>query len=393
MSYDVDALRAREFPWTESGEHIYLDNAKTGALPASAVAAAAKWAALRAEPFRLSAYQDLEVFRKCRELVAKLIGANIGEIACMVNTSYGINLASLGLPLKPGDVVLTYEGEYPADVYPWMSLAKKGVKLEFIPKRDGLQDEARLLEELKRPDVRVVTMSWVSFSTGYRADLATIGRACRERGIYFVVDAIQGVGAVTLNMSTLEIDVLACGGQKWLLSPWGSGFVYVREGLLRAIEPAVVGWLAMRSSEDFTRMVDYDFTLYEDARRFQVNTLPAQDFAGLNASLEMFMELGPAAVETHIESIVSEAVQWAQAHSELIRLVTPADPAKRAGVLAIAPRDPAAASRALAAANISHSLREGAIRLSPHCFNTNAEMRKALGVLEESASVLRDRAR
>lgn len=381
MTYDVDALRTREFPWTLSGEHVYLDNAKTGALPQRAVKVAAEWAALRAQPYKLSTYQDLEVFRKTRELVAKLIGAKIGEIACMTNTSYGINVAMLGLPLKSGDVVLTYEGEYPADVYPWMSLAKKGVKLELIPKRDGLQDEMRLLEELKRPEVRVVTMSWVSFSTGYRADLATIGQACRERGIYFVVDAIQGVGAATLDMSRLNIDVLACGGQKWMLAPWGSGFVYVREGLTREIEPAVVGWLAMKSSEDFTRMVDYDFKFYDDARRFQINTLPAQDFAGLNASLEMFFELGTEAVEAHIAGIVGEAVEWAHAHEDIVRLVTPAEVNRRAGVVAIAPRDPAAASKALFAAGVSHSLREGAIRISPHCFNTSAEMRRALEVM------------
>jgi selenocysteine lyase/cysteine desulfurase len=381
MSFDVDALRTREFPWTQSEEVTFLDNAKTGALPARAVRALKTWADLRAEPYRLSTYQDLEVFRRTRELVAKLIGANIGEVACMANTSQGINVASLCLPLERGDVVLTYDGEYPADIYPWMSLAKKGVKLELIPKRDGLQDEARLLEELKRPEVKVVTMSWVSFSTGYRADLATIGRACRERGIFFVVDAIQGVGAMTLDVSKLQIDILACGGQKWLLSPWGTGFVYVREELARELEPAVVGWLAMKSSEDFTRMVDYDFKYYDDARRFQINTLPAQDFAGLNASLEMFLELGPAAVEAHIEGIVSEAVKWAQENCDTVRLVTPADPKKRAGVLAIAPRDPVAASKALSDAKIFHSLREGAIRLSPHCFNTIGEMRRALDVL------------
>ena len=385
MSYDVGTLRAKEFPWADNGEQTFLDNAKTGALPARAVSALKTWADLRAEPFRLTTYQDLEVFRKTRELVSKLIGAKVGEIACMGNTSYGINVASLGLPLESGDVVLTYEGEYPADVYPWMSLAKKGVKLELIPKKDGLQDEARLLEELKRPEVRVVTMSWVSFSTGYRADLATIGRECRKRGIYFVVDAIQGVGAMTLDMSKLEIDVLACGAQKWLLGPWGAGFVYVREGLARELEPAVVGWLAMKSSEDFTRMVDYDFTFYDDARRFQINTLPAQDFAGLNASLEMFLELGAEAVERHIEGIVSEAVRWAGANGDKVRLVTPADPAKRAGVLAIAPRDPKAASKALREAKIFHSLREGAIRLSPHCFNTSGEMRRALEVLGGNA--------
>jgi cysteine desulfurase / selenocysteine lyase len=386
MSYDVDALRAREFPWAQQGEQIFLDNAKTGALPARAVETLKAWADLRAAPYRLTTYQDLEVFRRSRELVSKLIGAKVGEIACMPNTSYGINVASLGLPLKSGDVVLTYDGEYPADVYPWMSLAKKGVKLELIPKRNGLQDEARLLEELKRPEVKVVTMSWVSFSTGYRADLATIGRECRRRGIYLVVDAIQGVGAMTLDVSKVEIDVLACGGQKWLLAPWGTGFVYVREELTRELDPAVVGWLAMKSSEDFTRMVDYDFKYYDDARRFQINTLPAQDFAGLNASLEMLLELGPENVERHIEGIVTEAVSWAQANGDEVRLVTPADPARRAGVLAIAPRDPVGASAALNEAKISHSLREGAIRLSPHCFNTREEMGRALELLGRSTS-------
>jgi cysteine desulfurase / selenocysteine lyase len=143
----------------------------------------------------------------------------------------------------------------------------------------------------------------------------------------------------------------------------------------------VVGWLAMKSSEDFTRMVDYDFKYYDDARRFQINTLPAQDFAGLNASLEMLLELGPESVERHIEGIVSEAVKWAEANGDKVRLVTPADPAKRAGVLAIAPKDPVAASAALEEAKIFHSLREGAIRLSPHCFNTREEMGRALEVL------------
>lgn len=128
-------------------------------------------------------------------------------------------------------------------------------------------------------------------------------------------------------------------------------------------------------------MVDYDFVYYDDARRYQINTLPAPDFAGLNASLELFFELGPESVAEHIEGVVSEAVQWALANGDKVRLVTPADPAKRAGVLAIAPRDPVAASEALSAAKIFHSLREGAIRLSPHCFNTREEMGRALEVL------------
>jgi cysteine desulfurase / selenocysteine lyase len=380
VDYDVDALRAREFPWTARGDAIYLNNASTGAQPARSVAAQAAFNALRADPSRLRPGEDIDLFRVTRSLVARLINAKPAEIACMGNTTYGINIAARALPLRAGDVVLTHDGEFPTNIYPWMALAKQGVRLERIPLRDGLPDEARLLEELRRPEVRVVTTSWVTFATGYRADLAAIGRACRERGIYFVVDAIQGLGALTLDVAALDIDILACGGQKWLLSPWGTGFAYIREELARTLEPAAVGWMSVRASEDFTRLVDYDFTYHDDARRFEVITLPAQDFAGLNASLELLFELGPATVASYIASLVSCGVDWARGRDD-VRLVTPADPARRAGILSIAPRDPAAASRRLTEARISHSLREGAIRLSPHGYNTRAELQRALCAL------------
>ena len=275
---------------------------------------------------------------------------------------------------------MTFDREFPANIYPWMALAPIGVTLERIPCRDGLADEEALLLALDKPGVKAVTVSWVSFATGYRVDLARIGRACRERGIYFIVDAMQGLGALTLDVRECFVDVLACGGQKWLLSPWGTGFVYVRSELVTALEPSSVGWLAMRGSEDFTRLVDYDFTYWDDARRFEVITLPFQDFAGLNASLELLLELGPKRVEEHVAGLVDMAVEWSR-NRAAVKLVTPAEPERRAGIVALAPSDPRAASEKLKRARISHSLREGAIRLSPHCYNTDAEMEEALEVL------------
>ena len=119
----------------------------------------------------------LAVLRRARELSAELLHARVEEIALMVNTSYGINLAARSLPLRSGDVVLTYDGEFPANIYPWMALASRGITLERIPLRNGLPDEERLLESLDRADVRVVAVSWVQFATGYRTDLARLGRA------------------------------------------------------------------------------------------------------------------------------------------------------------------------------------------------------------------------
>jgi selenocysteine lyase/cysteine desulfurase len=380
VTYDVQALRAREYPWAERGEAIYLNNASTGAIPARTLRASADFSALRSEPWRLTDAAQFAILRRTRELAAKLINASPDEIACMSNTTYGLNIAARCLPLKAGDVVLTFDREFPANVYPWMALEKRGITLTRIPTRDRLPDEDALIAAMDGKNVKVVTIGWVNFATGYKADLARIGRECKKRGLYFVVDVMQGLGAATLDAPACNIDILACGGQKWLLSPWGSGFTYVRRELVRQLEPEAVGWMAMRASEDFTRLVDYEFAYHDDARRFEVITVPFQDFAGFNASVEMLVELGLANIEAHDAALVTQAVEWAQARKDM-KLVTPADPARRAGIVSIAPPDPPAASERLKKSKISHSLREGAIRFSPHCYNTSAEITRALEVL------------
>jgi selenocysteine lyase/cysteine desulfurase len=139
--------------------------------------------------------------------------------------------------------------------------------------------------------------------------------------------------------------------------------------------------MATRGSEDFSRLVDYDFTYYDDARRFEVVTLPYQDFAGFNASLELLLELGPEAVESHVTGLVELIVEWAGSRRD-VRLVTPADAVRRAGIVAMVPRgDVRAVSERLKGANVAHSLREGAIRFAPHCYNTEEEVRTALAVM------------
>ena len=129
--------------------------------------------------------------------------------------------------------MLVSDKEFPANVYPWMRLGELGIEMELVPTTpDGWPDEPRLLERLSDPRVRVLAISLVQFSNGYLADLSALSAATRRTGAYLVVDGIQGVGQVPLDLSRVEVDVLACGGQKWLLSPWGSGFIYVRRELI-----------------------------------------------------------------------------------------------------------------------------------------------------------------
>ena len=382
MTFDVEALREREFPWAARGEAVYLNNASTGPLPERALAAIREFDERRAAPYRLSDELQFATLARGRDLLARLIGAQSAEIGLAVNTSYGLNLAAFALPLGAGDVVLTPDREFPANVYPWMQLAKqRGVIYRRVPLCDGVVDEQALRRELEDPAVKAVSVSWVGFATGYTVDLEALGRACRARGAYFVVDAIQGLGPLTLDVRASHIDVLACGAQKWLLSPWGTGFVYVRRELIAELEPHDVSWMAVKGSDDFRRLVDYDLTWRDDARRFEFITLPFQDFAGMNASLELIHECGPGAIAEHVASLTNVVVLWAASQRD-IELLTPSVPKHRAGIVSVRTHNAAGVSAALKAAGISHSLREGAIRLSPHFYNTRDEVRRALQVIE-----------
>lgn len=381
---DLHSLRRTEFPWTGSGP-AYLNHASTGPLPARTRRALEEWAALRAEPWRIQPGDQFAVLDRSRALCAAMIGAAPDEIALMVNTTYGLNVAASSLDLQAGDIVLTPDREFPANVYPWMALERsRGVRYRRVPHLNGLADEDALCRAMDEPRVKVLSVSWVSFETGQRLDLARLGAACRERGITFVVDAIQGVGTSPIDVRACHVDFLACGAQKWLLSPWGSGFLYVRRELVRQLEPRTVGWMSVRGSADFTKLCDYALDWHEDARRFEVITLPFQDFAGLNATLDLFGEVGWERVHGLVAQRAGEIVDWA-ARQRTIKLATPTDAGRRAGIVSVVPPDPVAASRRLAEAGIPHAQREGAIRLSPHFYTTSEEIERACHALASSA--------
>jgi selenocysteine lyase/cysteine desulfurase len=197
--------------------------------------------------------------------------------------------------------------------------------------------------------------------------------------VWLVVDAIQAIGVLPLDLRRTHVDVLACGGQKWLLSPWGSGFTYVHPDLLEAVEPLPVSWMAVRGADDFSSLVDYDLTWRDGARRFEQITVPYQDFAGMAASLELLRELGGAAVRAHVAAQVEALATGARDRG--VEVVTPAN--RRAGIVTVRPRDVTATSARLRDAQVIHSVREGTIRLSPHCYTTSEEIRVALGALAD----------
>ena len=377
---DVNALRAREFAWMNSGRNIYLNTASTGPMPQSAVAVADKWTRLRAQPQHIPLTLMQDEVAKSRRQFGKLIGADEEEIALMPNTTYGLNLAARVLPLRPG-VVLTFDGEFPSCVYPFMALSERGITLELVPKRDGIPDEDLLVKKIGRGDVVAVVVSWVQFANGFVADLERIGNACRAAGAFFIVDAIQGAGVVPIDVHKLPIDMFASGAQKWQLSPWGTGYVYVRKDLIESLEPHDVGWACMTVTSDYNRLTDYEYDFYKDARRFEVITVSYHDFAVSNASTGMLLELGVANTHAHIRSLIDRVIVWAESRHD-VEIVTPTDPVRRAGVFSFkSPRLSEMAAR-LKKGGVTFSTRESAIRLAPHCYNTVEEMDRVVALLD-----------
>lgn len=376
------ALRAAEFPWT--ADTIYLNNASTGPIPERTRRALDEFTAKRTAPHLLPDRELFAGLAAARLGIAQLINAEPSEIALATNTGFGLHLAARALPLKAGDIVLLSDREFPANVYPWLMLKKEGITVEIAPCRaEGWPDEDHLLERLRDPRVRVLAVSFVQFSNGYRVDLKKLGAACRANGTYLVVDGIQGVGNTVLDVRETPVDILACGGQKWLLSPWGSGFVYVRKELINSLEPMVTGWMAFEGTDDFSRLTEYNPTFRADARRFEMITLPFQDFVGMTTSLGLLLEIGIRDVAEATRAVHEPIVKWAQENG--VRIASPLDDKHRSAILCIAPQKAVEAFHAVKRARIVCSLREGSIRLSPHFYNTVDEMEKLVEVLDDLA--------
>jgi cysteine desulfurase/selenocysteine lyase len=379
---DVEALRASEFPFAR--ETCYLNTASVGPIPERTRRAVAAFNDRRARIHEMDDAELGAILERSREVAARMIGASADEIALGWNTSFGINLAALSLPVESGSCVVVSEREFPANVYPWMGHDK--VRLELVPTDAvGRPDEDRLLERLDRGDVSVFALSAVQFASGYRADLAKFGRFCRERGIFFVVDGIQALGQVPIDVREMEIDVLATGGHKWLCAPFGTGFAYVRPELLSKLEPRVIGWSSMQACEDYGSLLDYRWGFQPDARKFEVATPAFQDFAGFAASLELLLEVGVEAIETHLREVLSPLVDWLRDHPE-VEVISDLNPAHRSGILCFRPPAAEAVFEALQADGIACVLREGAIRISPHLYSTQGEIERVVQVFGRSGA-------
>jgi selenocysteine lyase/cysteine desulfurase len=308
--------------------------------------------------------------REVRASAARILGASPDEIAFVRSTSHGLGTFAEGIAWRPGDeVAVCTELEYPANVYPWMHLADRGVVLRPIAAHEGGVTVDAVAKAVG-PRTRLVTVSTVEFATGVATDLAAIGDFCHSRGILFCVDGIQSVGAFPIDVAKAKIDMLAADSHKWQLGLPGIGIAYVRREVLPSLRPAVVGWKSIKTPLDFDHL---SFVLRDDAAKLEEGTQCFATILGLGAALTLLEEVGIGRIAAHITDWLAEA------HKQLAAagLEPGPDPARRKGILTFNPPSGTADEFAARAqqAGVMLSSRRGRVRISPHFYSTETELR------------------
>lgn len=347
-----------QFPVTQN--LIYLNHAAVAPLP-KAGAEAMKHLAEDACNYGSFHYGEwLDAYEGLRHAAARLVNAHRDEIAMVKNTSEGVATIANGVGWRPGDKIVAFREEFPANFYPWKRLEAKGVQVEWLSVFDPLDR----IDEACR-GARLLALSFVQYLSGYRADLEAVGEICHRHGAIFFVDAIQGLGAFPVDVRKARIHALAADGHKWLLGPEGCGILYIQKDFQDAVEPFEFGWTNVAAYNDYASR---DMALRPDAGRYECGTLNTIGCFGLRASIELLLSAGIGRVAEAVQSLADRAAEGARAKG--YELLAERTPATGAGIVSI--RKPGVDARTIVSqlrtCKITAAPRQDWVRVSPHFY-------------------------
>ncbi len=307
----------------------------------------------------------------CRSKIANLICANTSEVALLKNTSEGVNLVALLMEWKKGDNVVVTDVDFPANVYPFLNQRKKGVEVRFIEGEKGITPQQ--VADAIDGDTKLVSLSHVIYKSGYRLDLAEIGRICKENGTYLHVDATQSLGAMRVDVKSMNIDFLSAAGYKWMLSPLGSGLFYIREELL-GDETPVLGWLSVKDPEAFDAK---NYEISDSARRFELGNYDISAFLGMRAALELLEKVGKSKVEKRVLELSSMLLDGLKDLS--IEVMSDFDKQNRSGIVCLKNQ---VKEEDLLENKVVATVRDYT-RFATHIYNNGADVERLLKVLKK----------
>lgn len=317
-----------------------------------------------------------EILDGLRVAAAQLMKTSPENLAFVKNTSEGINLIANGYPFEPGDEVISYLHEYPANHYPWKLQENRGVKLILLPDSNpGDRPVAWSMRDLEAritPRTRIVALSHVQFASGYCADLKPIADLCRSRGIDFVIDAAQSLGSLPVYPDELDAAAVVSSGWKWLMGPIGSGLLHTSPRLRAKLELSMIGAETMQQGLDY---LDHTWNPFTSAKCFEYSTSPIALAAGLEVAIrEMHLRYGALAIASEIFRL--QDVFLKSLDRRKARPVLPHDEARTSIVSLSTTGDANAMRRALLRENVITTERGGYLRIAPHFYNTDEEMER-----------------
>jgi cysteine desulfurase / selenocysteine lyase len=375
-------LRHRLFPISKS--KIFMAHAAITAMPSPVAEAINRFIQRHTED--LPDYSEtLALIKQTRESAARLVHASPEEIALLGPTSLGLSLVANGITWAPGDEVVCYLDDYPANVYPWLNLREKGVMVRFIEPAQVGELTVEALERALTPKTKLVALASCSFIAGFRIDISAIGKLLRERGILFCLDAIQTLGAFP---TTVEyVDFLSADAHKWLLGPVAIGVVYVRKELFELCRPTLLGaWNVKGPGYIAQNQIEF----VESAQRYEPGILNYPGIAGMKAGIDLLLEVGIDQVAERILSIRDRLVSGLSGLG-FTALGERHDSQHLSGIITVSHPTLEIASlfKRLSDNRVVCSPRQDRqgkayLRFSPHFYNTEDEVDRVLDVLKNA---------
>jgi cysteine desulfurase/selenocysteine lyase len=315
----------------------------------------------------------LAVYQGLRMATARLINSDPSEIALLKNTSEGIATIALGLDWQPGDRMVGFREEFPANLYPWKRLEAKGIEVTWLSIYDSLEK----IDQACR-GARLLAISFVQFLSGYRAPIQEIGEICRRNRCIYFVDAIQGLGAFPLDVRACHIDALAADGHKWLLGPEGCAILYINQALQDRVDPVEFGWTNVAGYADYSSR---DMTLRSDAGRYECGTLNTIGCFGLKAAIEFLLEVGPGEIAPVVQNLGDRIAAGVQ--SKGYELFGERTAQNGAGIVTFRKPglDATETVRLLRRQKIVAAARAGWVRTSPHFYVSPPEIDRLIDTL------------
>lgn len=352
----------------------FLDHAAVAPPPAPCARAQAEWARDKSVNGITSYTPWARRVEETRRRAGRLLNADPLDVCFVTSTTHGIGIVAEGFPWKPGDNVVTAAEEYPSNQYPWMNLRDRGVECRAVPSRGNRVELADLRDALDAR-TRVLAISSVEFGSGFRNDLAALGELCRQRGVFFFVDAIQSLGVFPFDVQQLPVDGLAADSHKWLLGPEGVGVAYIRREWVDRLHATGVGWNSVVNALDFSAI---DFRLKPHAGRWEGGTVNAGAIAGMGESMQMLLDAGIENVRDRVLELTGYLCD--RARSVGCEVFSSRTPGEESGIVSLLTpgRDPKELLKRCKAAGVVVNVRAGRLRVSPHCYNTVGEIDRLL---------------